>query len=125
MRIVAAGVEPTYALAAQVAKRHSPDVRTEIAVGPTSPAAAIQHAVRHGMTVYRAGVLLVMCTVGESSGSKRNREEPLAVYVLIGPSMPATSGDDCSDTHVHHQSRGDGELSPDRDRGHVHTKRHC
>jgi hypothetical protein len=126
MRVVAAGVEATAAEATAVANRHGPpDASVAIAVGNTCPAAAIQHAVRHGMTVHTAGVLLIVCTVGDAIGAKRSREECSAVYVLIGPSMPGPSGDDGTNADVCHETSSNSELGPDRDSSHVNTKRHC
>lgn len=130
MQVVAAGVETCTAdaVAATRTRFGATGALVHITVPPTTPAAAVQHAVRHAMAIADPEAsVAVVCTVEAepASGAKRSFDDQAAacaVYVVVGP--PRTvSEDGSSGTHLHDNRPSNQQLQPDGHSGGVDAKR--
>jgi hypothetical protein len=123
--VVAAGVEGCKAAAIAAC---GGGAIVHIQVPPTAAAAAVQHAVRHALTLAdEASTVAVVCTVEAEpeAGAKRSRvAEACFVYAVIG--TPRSVGEDgSSSTDLKDNRTGNHQLETNRDGGSVDTKRHC
>lgn len=127
MKVVAAGAESSREAAVAAAATHASTPPVCISMASTSAAAAIQHTVRHGMTLWKASdaPIAVVCVLTEpDTGVKRSRNAPTTVvYAVLGP-PDSDSVDGCNGTHLNDQRQGNGELEADRDGRGVNAKRH-